>query len=671
MYLNKRIENILEILIKSDYITAQKIAKTFDISKRTAYYDLEKAQNYLNKNNIELKSERHLGYYLSPNDKENVSKLLKYSSKDYILSSKERYIKILINLLICNEKITIEKLCDMLAVSRNTVLTDIKDSRKYITRYNLKIEFQNGYKIQGKECNKRYLFINLHNQYSYLFVKYDFLDEYSLLKEQWKCENKHSLKFNEIDYALRYLLNFYKNSYKVGSSISYSKEDMVFLDSLDSNYEAKNILENIKTILKKNIVDSEVYYIQLILTKDDEIREFLLDQDIKSKYISSIRMTIKEFENIACISIEDNEELLKNIFNHLMPSLFKLKYGIYYPNYIKDEVKNKYKSIFQFTKQVVKNIENTLDIFLNDDELAYIAMYFGGYTAKIGVRIKIPKIVIVCNSGMATSHLLKRQIEELFDLVEIIHVLSLEQFKKFDKHYDFAITTVDLDINKENVIKVNTILTNLDKQKLMSQISNTQSEFNLEQQLLKKIMKSIEKYTKVINRESLKEEIEDILISRKEKIDIYKATLGELLNKDTITLNEYAKDWKEAIRISSKKLLDLGFINESYINSMIKNIETLGPYIIISKDVALPHSKPDDGVNKLGISITTFKEDIVFSNNERHKARVFITLAPKDKQSHLNALASINNMLSDKHNVEKIISASCEEEILDLVKNYS
>ena len=34
MYLNKRIENILEIIIKSDYITVQKIAKNFGFSEK-------------------------------------------------------------------------------------------------------------------------------------------------------------------------------------------------------------------------------------------------------------------------------------------------------------------------------------------------------------------------------------------------------------------------------------------------------------------------------------------------------------------------------------------------------------------------------------------------------------------------------------------------------------
>ncbi|MBO3444529.1 BglG family transcription antiterminator [Clostridium sp. CCUG 7971] len=671
MYINKRLEEILKILIKKDYATTQEISKKLNMSRRTTYYDIEKLEHYLRINSVELKNKRTLGYYLSSKDKEKISKLLKYASEDYILSPQERYLKIVIYILTYNDKLTIEKLCNLLQVSRNTVLNDLKDARSYISKYKLKIESYNGYEIKGDLKDRRYLFINLYNNYSYLFKECEFLEEYNALKETLESINPNVEKETYINYSLKYLTNMYKHYYRDFESLSFSEDEINFLESLSCKNLANDILVELRKVLNKDIADSEIYYIQTFIIRDSEIKEFFIKQSIKDKYMYEINMMVREFEKISCIYIDDYKEITNNIFNHLVPSLFRLRYGVYYPNHIKEEVKNKYKSIFQFTKQIVKNVEEVLGCFFNDDELAFISMYFGGYAVKMGVEIKIPKIVIVCNSGMATSQLLKSQIKDIFDLIEIKDILSLDEFNNYEKSYDFAITTVDISKDNGNVIKVNPVLNNLDKQNLISQISSTQSKFNLGQQIVRRIMNSVERYSTVTNKDKLREEIENIISSTEEKNEIYKVTLADLLNKNTISLNQEAKDWKDAIKVSSKSLIELGVIEKSYVKAMIRNIENLGPYIIILENVALPHSKPENGVNRLGISLTTFKDEICFSGNERHKARVFIVLAPKDKESHLNALVSINKMLSNKSNLEKILNASCESEVLEIVKQYS
>lgn len=671
MYLNKRLEEILKMLIDKDYVSISEVSKKLNISRRTIYYSLEKIEQYLNVNSIKLCKQRSLGYYLIDSDKESLSKLLSYSNEDYILSPSERYIKIMIYMLTYKDKLTIEKLCELLQVSRNTILSDVKYARNYINKYKLKIESDNGYEIKGSLKDLRYLFINLYNNYKYLFNHCDYLEEYTLIKKQLEEKAYTLLKVKDIDYTLKYLTIMYKYCYKAYESLTYDKEEIVYLNSIDSNKLANDILDLLKKTLKINIESKEVYYIQVFLINDKEIRDFLRLQNINEKYLHEINLMVKDFEKISCIAIDDYHDLSANILNHLMPSLFRLKYGIYFPNYIKDEVKNKYKSIFQFTKQVVKNIEELLGCIFNDDELSYIAMYFGGYAVKMGVELKIPKIVIVCNHGMATSQLLKIQVEELFDLIEINDILPLSKFYKYEKSFDFAITTVDIPNSKENIIKVNPILNGFDKQNLLSQISTTQSNFNMSQQIVQRILNSVERYASINNKEKLREEIENIILSSKEKNEVYKIPLEDLVNRNTILLNQEAKDWKEAIKISSSNLLELGYIKESYITSMIKNIEELGPYIIISENVALPHTKPENGVNKVGISITTFKEEIYFSENKKHKARVFIVLAPKDKYSHLNALVSINKMLSDKDNLTKILKANSKSEIIEIIKKYS
>ncbi|WP_371025321.1 BglG family transcription antiterminator [Paraclostridium ghonii] len=670
MKLNKRLEDILDILMNHEYIKVEKIVKLLNISRRTVYYDISKINEYIKKYNLEISNVRNLGYHINSEDKEKIRKVLKYSKDDYILSSEERCISIIIYLLLSLEKLTIEKYCDKLFVSRNTVLNDIKNVREYISKYKLELDSKNGYKLVGSSHSKRYLFINLYNDYNYFFDEYEYIQEFKDIKILMENENLNILKNNNTNYILMYLSIFYKSYYvKNKETLLFEKQDRFFLESIDSHKESKSLLNIIKQVLNKDIDDNEIYYVQTFFSKDEDIRTYFYKNKINNKYIHPINMMVKEFEKVSCISIEDYEVLSKNILNHLIPSIFKIKYGIYYPNLIKNEVKQKYKSIYQFTKQVVKNIENNLGIFLNDDEVAYIAMYFGGYSSKMGVEIKIPKIVIVCNSGMATSQLLKNQIEQLFDLIEIQDILSLKNFENYDKYYDFAITTVD--INQKQAIKVNPILTNLDKQNLLSQISNTQSVFNVEQEFINKIINSVERYATISNKEKLREEIKDIVITSREKTKSYKATLNELLNEDTIYLNQEAKDWEEAIRVSAKPLKDLGYVKDCYIESMIENVRKLGPYIVIAPKVAMPHARPEDGVNKVSMALTTFKEPIIFSQKEQHQVKMLISLAPKDNQTHIKALACLTKMLSKTENIDKILNSKNKEEVLEIINKYS
>lgn len=670
MKLNKRLEDILDILMNHEYVKIEKIVKLLNISRRTVYYDISKINDHIKKYNLEISNVRNLGYHISSEDKDKIRKVLKYSKDDYILSSEERCISIIIDLFLSLEKLTIERYCNKLLVSRNTVLNDIKNVREYISKYKLELEAKNGYKLVGSNNSKRYLFINLYNEYNYFFDEYGYMQVFEDIKALIKNENKNIFKNTNANYILMYLAIFYKNYYvKNKDTITFKNEDKNFLDSLDSHKEVKRLLNIIRKVLNNDIDEDEVYYIQTFFTKDEDIRTYFYQNELNSKYILPVNMMVKEFEKISCISIEDYDVLSKNILNHLIPSIFKIRYGIYYLNLIKSEVKQKYKSIYQFTKQVVKTIENNLDIYLNDDEIAYIAMYFGGYSSKMGVEIKIPKIVIVCNSGMATSQLLKNQIEQLFDLIEIQDILSLKNFENYEKYYDFAITTVDL--NQKQAIKVNPILTDLDKQNLLSQISNTQSVFNFEQEFINKIINGVEKYATISNKEKLREEIKNIVISSREKGKSYKATLRELLNEDTIYLNQEATSWEDAIRVSANPLKNLGYIKDSYIDAMIENVRKLGPYIVIAPKVAMPHARPEDGVNKVSMTLTTFKEDIYFSGKEQHKVKILISLAPKDNQTHIKALACLTKMLSKKENIDKILNSKDKYEVLEVINKYS
>lgn len=129
-----------------------------------------------------------------------------------------------------------------------------------------------------------------------------------------------------------------------------------------------------------------------------------------------------------------------------------------------------------------------------------------------------------------------------------------------------------------------------------------------------------------------------------------------LLKQENVQICETADNWRDAIKISVLPLEKSGYVESRYKDGIIENIEKLGPYIIIADHIALPHARPEQGAIETQIGITLFRQDIEFDGREA-TARLFVTLAAKDNNSHLDALVQISELLSDEDKVEKILES--------------
>jgi PTS system mannitol-specific IIA component/PTS system ascorbate-specific IIA component len=78
--------------------------------------------------------------------------------------------------------------------------------------------------------------------------------------------------------------------------------------------------------------------------------------------------------------------------------------------------------------------------------------------------------------------------------------------------------------------------------------------------------------------------------------------LKDMLRNNIKVIDEVSS-WEEAIKIASTTLKDGGFIKEEYISAMLENVVKNGPYIVIMPGIAMPHSRPEDGVLKTGMSL--------------------------------------------------------------------
>ena len=141
--------------------------------------------------------------------------------------------------------------------------------------------------------------------------------------------------------------------------------------------------------------------------------------------------------------------------------------------------------------------------------------------------------------------------------------------------------------------------------------------------------------------------------------------LAEMLTNH-IRIEESASTWQQAIRRASLPLLQNGFIKESYISSMIENVEKLGPYIVIMPGFAMPHSKTEDGVVRTGVSLLKLRKSVLFPDDK--EVSLLMVLAADGANTHVDMIGDLLDVLTEGDALQRLFAANDEAEILSCLK---
>ena len=168
------------------------------------------------------------------------------------------------------------------------------------------------------------------------------------------------------------------------------------------------------------------------------------------------------------------------------------------------------------------------------------------------------------------------------------------------------------------------------------------------------------------NEEALKADLLNI-IHKIDEGEMYQPMLKELINAERVNIIKNVRDWKEAIKIASKPLLEDNSIEELYIENMIKSVEKYGPYIVLADRFALPHASSKEGVNKLAMSLLIVEDEVDLLGKP---VNIFMVLAAVDNTTHIRALASLSEMMYEEENVKLIINGD-KSSILELINKQN
>lgn len=146
--------------------------------------------------------------------------------------------------------------------------------------------------------------------------------------------------------------------------------------------------------------------------------------------------------------------------------------------------------------------------------------------------------------------------------------------------------------------------------------------------------------------------------------------LSEYLNQNNIELNVEACNYQEALQSSGNLLLEQGSITKEYIEEMINSVAELGPYIVITKGIAIGHARPSEYVKENCISMITLKEPVEFGHAQNDPVKIVFAIAAKNGERHLEVIQDLAMCLSEESNIKTIINAKEVSEILTLIEKY-
>ena len=143
--------------------------------------------------------------------------------------------------------------------------------------------------------------------------------------------------------------------------------------------------------------------------------------------------------------------------------------------------------------------------------------------------------------------------------------------------------------------------------------------------------------------------------------------LSDILTKENILIDDGKNlTWEGAIKKASKPLLNSDNITNKYVESMINTVNSVGPYFNIGDQIVLAHSRPENGVKKISLSLLKTNNEINLLD-EKHPAKLWFVLGAEDSNSHLSVIQDLVHILTDKGSMSKLLNSTNKKEIYDVL----
>ena len=425
--------------------------------------DIQHISRILSGNGAFIESKRGVGYRLFITNSvlfNQFTKQIKDTSfKNIPTSKQERSIYIIQRLLTLNKPILINDLADEIYVSRQTILNELKNIKIILNNYSLDLKSSNegifiyGDEIQKRRCLNEFFFqIKNNTKFSSLSTEYSITnlsDESIYIRDELVKvlqENKVVFSGQSINNMVIHIL-IAINRLKLGHFVSVNRSTKNFIHDTIAYKVALQLSKVIEKHYLVTYINDEIEYLAMHIHSKAITFEKQIDYDEVNLLLNAIFTRIC---NRFGLDFFANEELNKLLKLHIPAMVFRVRQKLYMRNSMAYKIMRHYQYAVEVCLEAVDEIEKWYGILLDENEFAYLVLYFNLAIIKAVPETK-KRILVICSQGRPVLIMLLNKLNEVFgEQIRNIKVITESELADFDIGiHDILISTDKLTLNED------------------------------------------------------------------------------------------------------------------------------------------------------------------------------------------------------------------------------
>ena len=439
---------------------------------------------------------------------------------------------------------------------------------------------------------------------------------------------------------------------------------------------ADHIVRQVESVFGVSLPEAEHYYIEVHIGARSSEAAASSTRDAVIEFMCM--STIAEVSRELGVDLTHDTHLYDRLLRHVLGSVYRKQAGLLLENPLRDELLEGYAEHAAIVRRALDDNGLSQLMEITDDEVTYVLLHFEAALVGDGSeRMRHANVVVVCSTGVGTAELLAAELRRSFDVNIIANVPSHRARGLVgDVGIDLVVSTVELDVSVPCVV-VRPIPREDDMDRIACALRELGFSGDVDLPPLRDLGAGARKVARILrhnpgrNQEAqLMSELRSLLEKRDWIGQERSYMLSELLEGGHVVLDAECETWQEAVRASGMPLVATGDITEEYIDAVIANIEEAGPYVVITKHVALPHATNRVGVNETAMSCVRLRTPVEFGSAENDPVKYEFMLATVDATSHLQALMSLVGLLRTQEFLDLLATATHGDEIVSYVREF-